>query len=148
VILGSGAQADNTWLKDPAFEGTYVYQADFPWVASSTPAQQDFQNALKQYAPGELTSVTFNPNDSQVWAALEVFKAAIERAKPTSFTASTVLSSIYALPASFSIPGITPPLTYAKNAPNPNIDCYFLVQIKSGKWMVPGSGNPICPGSS
>jgi branched-chain amino acid transport system substrate-binding protein len=146
TLLGAGAEADNTWLADPAFNGVQVYQPNFPWVADSTPQQQAFQSALKQYAPQELTSATFNPNDAQVWAALEVFATAVDNAKPTTFDSATVLAALYALPANFTVPSLTPPLTFTKNGPNANINCYFITQIENGKYTVPGSGDYICPG--
>jgi branched-chain amino acid transport system substrate-binding protein len=148
TLIGIGAEADNTWLKDPNFNGVQVYQPDFPWFASSTAAQQEFQSALKQYAPQELTAVTFNPNDAQVWASLEVFAAAVEKTKPATVDSATVLAAINSLPKNFSISSITPPLTFAKDAPNPNVNCYFLVAISGGKWTIPGSSAAICPGSS
>ncbi len=148
TVLGAGAEADNTWLADPLFNGVQVYQPNFPWIADSTPQQQAFQSAIKQYAPQELTSPTFNPNDAQVWAALEVFAMAVNNAKPTTFNSAAVVAALYALPANFTVPSLTPPLTYTKNGANPNINCYFLVQIENGKYVVPGNGNYICPGKS
>jgi branched-chain amino acid transport system substrate-binding protein len=146
TLIGSGAEADNTWLADTLFNGVQVYQPNFPWIADSTPQQQAFQSALKQYAPQELTSATYNPNDAQVWAALEVFATAVDMAKPTTFNSAAVLAALYALPANFTVPSLTPPLTYKKNSPNPAVNCYFLVQIESGKYTVSNNGTYTCPG--
>lgn len=148
TLLGTGAEADDTWLKDPNFNGVQVYQPNFPWIADATAAQREFQDALKQYAPSELSSVTYNPADAQTWASLEVFKAAVDQARPAALTTSAVEAAVTALPAGFSVDSITPPLTFKKGSPNPNVNCYFLVQIENGKYTVRNNGKDTCPAGS
>jgi branched-chain amino acid transport system substrate-binding protein len=145
LIIGYGASIDQTALPNSLFSGAMSVQTSFPWFAAKNAAQRDYQNAIKQYYPSLRGTVLYNPNESQVWASFEVFKAAIEQAKPAQVTPATTLAALYTLPKGFSIPGITPPLTYLKGKPNPNVTCYFTVEIRSSQWTAPGPATATGP---
>jgi branched-chain amino acid transport system substrate-binding protein len=145
--VGYGASADNTWLTEPSLNGAYVVEANFPWFGTATAVEQDFHSALQQYDPSLLTApTTFNANVSQVWASLEVYKAIVEQEKvaPTA-SSKDLVDAIYKLPAGWTVPGVTPPLTFGgAGKANPQIPCYFVAQVKDGKWTAPSSGY-TCP---
>jgi branched-chain amino acid transport system substrate-binding protein len=147
--LGFSPSVDATWLGQSSLDGAYITEENFPWFGTATPAEMAFHAAIKQYDPGLLTSATFNANTSQVWAALEVYKAVMLKANAgANPTSQTVLDALYSLPAGWSIDGVTPPLTYVKDKPNPAVNCYFLVQIKNNSWTIAGDGKAACPGKS
>jgi branched-chain amino acid transport system substrate-binding protein len=149
TVIGSGASADNTWLTDANFSGAFVPQEDFPWFSTKTAGAATFNDALKTYDPGLLSQPTYNANDSQEWAAAQVYAAAMTRAKTgDSPTAADVTNAMYALPAGFSVAGVTPPLTYTKGKANPDDHCYFQVEVQNQQWTVPGDGAAICPSGS
>jgi branched-chain amino acid transport system substrate-binding protein len=144
--LGYGPSVDASWLGQPSFAGAYVTEENFPWFASSTPAEIVFHSAIKKYDPALLTAVTFNANTSQVWAALEVYKAVMLKANAgDNPTPQKVVEALYSLPAGWSVAGVTPPLTFAKDKPNPPVDCYFLIQIKDKNWTAADDGKVTCP---
>jgi branched-chain amino acid transport system substrate-binding protein len=144
--LGFSASVDSSWLGEPALQGAFVTEESFPWFASSTPAEIAFHSAIKQYDPALLKSMTFNANTAQVWAALEVYKAVMLKANAgDSPTPQKVIDALYSLPAGWSVAGVTPPLTFARDKPNPPVDCYFLVQIKNKNWTVAADGKVTCP---
>jgi branched-chain amino acid transport system substrate-binding protein len=144
--LGFAASVDSSWLGEPALQGAYVTLENFPWFASSTPAEIAFHSAIKKYDPALLKSITFNANTSQVWAALEVYKAVMLKANAgDNPTPQKVIDALYSLPAGWSVAGVTPPLTFAKDKPNPAVDCYFLIQIKAKNWTVADDGKVTCP---
>jgi branched-chain amino acid transport system substrate-binding protein len=149
TVIGSGASADNTWLSDANLQDALVPQENFPWFSTATAGAREFNDAVRTYDPGILTQPTYNANVAQVWASLEVYAAAMTRANAgDSPTAADVLNALYALPAGFSIAGVTPPLTCTKGKANPDDRCYFQAEIQNGKWTVPGSGAAICPSGS
>jgi branched-chain amino acid transport system substrate-binding protein len=149
IAAVSGAAIDNTWLKDPVFEGTSIAEPDFAWFADSTAAEKAYESALKQYAPSLITSPSFNQNMSTIWSSLEVYKAAMLNAKSgANPTPSDVVAAMRSLPAKFDTNGLTPPLTYSKSGPNPGVNCYFNLAIKGGKFMIPGDGKYVCSGGS
>jgi branched-chain amino acid transport system substrate-binding protein len=144
--LGYAPSVDDSWLGQPSFDGAYITEENFPWFASSTPTEIAFHSAIKQYDPALLKSITFNANTSQVWAALEVYKAVMLKANAgDSPTPQKVIDALYSLPAGWSVAGVTPPLTFARDKPNPPVDCYFLVQIKNKNWTVAADGKVTCP---
>ena len=145
--VGYGASADNTWLTEPSLNGAYVVEADFPWFGTTTTVEKDFHAALQQYDPSLLTAATtFNANVSQVWASLEVYKAIVEQENVAATASSKdLVNAIYKLPAGWTLADVTPPLTFGgPGKPNPQIECYFVAQVKDGKWTAPSSGY-TCP---
>jgi branched-chain amino acid transport system substrate-binding protein len=145
--VGYGASADNSWLSEPSLNGAYVVEEDFPWFGTTTTVEKDFHAALQNYDPSLLTAATtFNANVSQVWASLQVYKAIVEQehVAPTA-SSKELISAIYKLPAGWSLPDVTPPLTFGgPGRPNPQIPCYFVAQVKGGQWTSPSSGY-TCP---
>jgi branched-chain amino acid transport system substrate-binding protein len=149
VPAATGAAVDATWLKASWAQGTQLPEPDFAWFAHSTPAEQEYQDALKQYAPSLLSGVNANQNLSNTWAALEVFKAAMKRVQDKANpTASDVVTALRSLPAGFDTNGLTPPLNYSKSGPNQGVSCWFNVSIKDHQFVVPDNGAYTCPPSS
>jgi branched-chain amino acid transport system substrate-binding protein len=148
VPAATGAAVDSTWLKASWAQGAQLPEPDFAWFADSTPAEKDYQDALQQYAPTLLSGPSGNQNLSNTWAALEVFKAALERVQDKANpTASDVVTALRSLPSKFDTSGLTPPLSYSKKGPNPGVSCWFNVSIKSQKFVVPDNGTYKCPPS-
>lgn len=62
-------------------------------------------------------------------------------------TKAEVTQAMRSLPAGFSVPGITPSVTYntSGSGGNPEIYCYFGGTIASGKFATVNGGNSQCP---
>jgi branched-chain amino acid transport system substrate-binding protein len=146
-IAASSGSFDPTWLTASSTAGTQLVQTDFPHFAKDLPSQQAFQSAIQQYAPDLVGSNLLNGGLSADWAALEVWKAAMEKAKTGDHpTRADVLKAMRALPAGFTIDGITPPLTYdTAGGVNPPIYCYFGGTINNGAYATTNGGKSICP---
>jgi hypothetical protein len=61
-------------------------------------------------------------------------------AQPTS---QDILNGLWSL-HNETVDGLTPPLNYLQNQPAPPVPCYFLVEMKSGKWTSPSGATYAC----
>ena len=107
--------------------------SSFPWWASETPMQKEFQGAIKQYAPGTPTAY----GSSGVWAAGEILRSSSKflSAKPTR---DELLKGLYSVKDE-TFGGLTYPLTYFPNASVKNhlpyFNCgYIAVVSEEGQW--------------
>jgi branched-chain amino acid transport system substrate-binding protein len=146
--LATSGAWDATWLKDSTVNGTQFVLTNFPYYATDTASQKEFHAALAQYEPGFTNSDLYNSGSSTIWAAFELWKAAMAKANlGDSPTRAQVVKAMQSLPPQFSVPGITPALTYntSGNGGNPEIYCYFGGSIKNGKFVTTNGGNAQCP---
>jgi branched-chain amino acid transport system substrate-binding protein len=123
-----------------------VFAADaFPFTATSS-AAAIYQEALKKYEPSVLSSTTFTQDDADSWASGELFEAAAKAGdlgnKPTR---AQLIAGLYKLKGA-TLGGLTPPLTFTKNKPN-SVSCIFIVDVDSGKIVLPQGLTPYCPAS-
>jgi branched-chain amino acid transport system substrate-binding protein len=127
-----------------AFEGILVSLIDFPWFQNNTPATQTFQDAISKYMPNlPNDTANYDANLSATWAGGMTFAKAA--AKATDPTKSADLISGLATISNDNIGGLTPPLTFTSNDlpgnpkafQQPPTKCYFVIQLKGGKWTKP-----------
>ena len=137
-VIPSGA-FDNRYLQVSQVNGAYVPTTNALWFAS-TPAVNQFKQAMSKYEPG----TTLGPNPMSGWAGGVLFGAAAANlaAKPTP---ADVFTALYALPKNDTLGGLTPPLSFNKDAPAAQVTCFFLGEIKNGKLTDPKGTVPICP---
>jgi branched-chain amino acid transport system substrate-binding protein len=148
LIMATSGSYDPTWENNPVVDGAQFVNTAFPFWASDLPSQQDFQTALKEYAPGVLQDQAYLSNASIVWSSFEFWGAAMEHANlGANPTKAEVTQAMRSLPAGFSVPGITTSVTYntSGSGGNPEIYCYFGGTIASGKFATVNGGNSQCP---
>jgi ABC-type branched-subunit amino acid transport system substrate-binding protein len=128
-------------LKTPAVfaSGAAGISGGLPYFAD-VDANKDYHAAMAKYAPGiDLTS-----DGSQMWAGLEVLKAALEKVPGDPMTPDTVKKGLYALPQGFTTAGLTGPLTFVAGQPfKPS--CVFLWTLGAdGKYNLTNGTTPSC----
>jgi branched-chain amino acid transport system substrate-binding protein len=119
-------------------DGLYATAGVFPWMLGNTPATARFQQAAQQYAPNlRLSGAT-----AIAWASGQLLAKVAARigAQPTS---QDILNGLWSL-HNETVDGLTPPLNYLQNQPAPPVPCYFLVEMKSGKWTSPSGATYAC----
>jgi branched-chain amino acid transport system substrate-binding protein len=121
---------------------------DFPWFASATPAEQQFQSAMRQYEPQDFSSSSsygYSEGAALAWASAEIFAAAAKSLPaPGSATGEDVIHALKSLPPNDTFGGLTPPITYSKSGPNPAVKCFFLIQLKNRAYGVLDGGKTVC----
>lgn len=142
-VVNTAAGFSNTWLADPNLNGTKLSAFDANPLDTSFAPVAHFQDALKRYAPGLISSSQFNPDAILPWAGGELFAAAAAAAHitPTS-TGADVKKGLYAL-KNETLGGLAPPLTFTPGKPA-FIACYFAQEIKGGKYTSLNGNLPTC----
>jgi branched-chain amino acid transport system substrate-binding protein len=145
-IIG-GITGTSTTSASPVMKNFLDVDDVFPYFDTSTPATQAFQSAMRQYAPdlgSQLGSFA-----AHVWAAGELFAAAVKQSGASPVTAKSVKAGLYALPAGTTLGGLTPPLSFTKSAVNPDqVTCYFVWGNKNGKAYEPQGLKTSCAPSA
>jgi branched-chain amino acid transport system substrate-binding protein len=138
---------NSAWLKDANTDGTILLSPNANYVDDSIPAVKQFLDALDKYEPGVRTGDQFSANIIYPWIAGRLFEAAAKAANigPSS-TPADVKTGLYALKGE-TLGGLTAPLTYTEGKPT-LLTCYFAIDIKGGKYVTQGNGQPICPTDS
>jgi branched-chain amino acid transport system substrate-binding protein len=121
---------------------------DFPWFASSTPAEQQFQSAMRAYEPQDFTSSNsygYSEGSALAWASAQIFAAAAKSLPaPGTATGKDVIHALQNLPPNDTFGGLTPPITYSKSGPNPAVKCFFLIKLENHSYSVLHGGTTVC----
>lgn len=127
--------------KTPAVyaSGAYGISVALPYFANVA-ANKNYHDAMSQYYPSDdLTS-----DGAQIWAGLEVLKAALEKVPNDPMTSATVVKGLGMLGAGFTANGLTVPLTYTPGKPL-DINCVFLWKLGTdGKYDLTNGTTPSC----
>jgi branched-chain amino acid transport system substrate-binding protein len=137
-VIPSGA-FDNHYLSVSQMNGAYVPTPNALWFAS-TPAVQQFQQAMAKYESG----TTLGANPISGWSGGALFGAAAANL-PANPTRADMFTALYALPKNDTLDGLTSPLNFHKGAPASQVTCFFMAQIKNGQMSAPQGTSPICP---
>ena len=141
-IIG-GITGTSTTAASPAMKNFLDVDDVFPYFDTSTPATRAFQAAMKQYAPdlgSQLGSFA-----AHVWAAGELFAAAVKQSGASPVTAASVKAGLYALPAGTTLGGLTPPLSFTRSATQPDqVNCYYVWGNKGGQAYEPTGLKTAC----
>jgi branched-chain amino acid transport system substrate-binding protein len=43
-----------------------------------------------------------------------------------------------------TLDGLTPPITYTRNQPAPPVECYFLIELRGGRWASSSGDTYAC----
>jgi len=117
-------------LKNPNLDGAVIGFPTASWFDTKIPAIAEFKSAMAKFAPG----VVVDGSAVTGWAAGKLLeRAGRNLGAPTS---QALLDGLWSIQDD-DLGGITAPLTFHKDAKNNGEDmklCYWIVQIKSGKW--------------
>jgi branched-chain amino acid transport system substrate-binding protein len=142
----NGGTALPSWASDKAIQGVKVYIVDDVWPFSqrSTAAQQQFFQAMQQYATQSLNSPEMGAYVQDGWAGMQMFAAAAKAAGigPTS-TPAEMVNALYQVKDE-TLGGLIGPVTYSKSDAMPLAKCYFATLLHGGAYTSPFGAAPIC----
>ena len=138
TYLATAQQATNDLEGNQSLEGLLAAAQEFPWMVAGTPATSQFHQAVQEYAPG----LRLSGGTAISWASGQLLAkaASLVGAQPT---AQDILEGLWKM-RSETLDGLTPPLTYAKNQPSPPVPCYFLIELKGGRFTAPSGDTYAC----
>ena len=133
---------DPTYLKLPGIDGSIGNLPSFPAFVND-PATAAFHAAFKKYDPSLVPTV----ESSQTWTAGLLFAKAAAHVGRTP-TRQQILDGLYGI-KNETFGGLTPPVSYGPaGTPNPQIPCYYIFSVKSGKYVAPYGLNTKCAPAS
>lgn len=124
--------------QDPALDGLIAPIQTFPYMADDLPGAQEYQAAIKRYAP----TLASSPATSMVWVSGALLRQ-VSRALPASPKPADFLAGLYQV-KNDSLGGLTGALTYVEGKPTPDIPCYFLIQVAGGHFTAPDGSRSHC----
>jgi branched-chain amino acid transport system substrate-binding protein len=139
IYIATAIQTTRDLEGNKDLEGFFATAQDFPYMVGNTPATAQFQQAVQQFAP----NLRLSGGTAIAWASGQMVAkvAAHIGGQPTSQDLLNGLWTIH----NETLDGLTPPLTYVKNGPTPPVNCYFLIEMKGGKWTSPSGDTYACP---
>ena len=130
----------NREADDPSLDGLLAPASTFPtMLTGGNPGIVAYQDAIHQYAP----NLEESGGTSMVWTSGELLKKALAGIGPQP-TTDAVFKGLYSL-KNETVGGLTPPVTYAAGQGAPPVHCYFVVQVRSGRWTAPHGTAYDCP---
>lgn len=144
VVDAVGLNA-STAAKTPELDGAVGPLSGFP-VYEEFPASKPLFDAMRQYHPEYLEGgedydqFTSGSTAALVWSSAEAFAKAVENsgAAPADVVTSQQVIGGLAKFNGETLGGIVPPLTYGDGtAPNPQVKCFFSMQVSGGKLTAP-----------
>jgi len=129
----------NQEADDPTLDGLLAPSPAFPYmVPGGNPEIDAYHAAIRQFSPG----LAGSGGTAIAWVSGELFKKVASNIGPQP-TSDAVLNGLWAL-RNETLGGLTPPLTYVAHQPAPPVSCYFMVQIRGGRWDAPSGANYEC----
>jgi branched-chain amino acid transport system substrate-binding protein len=124
--------------REPALEGAVGDAITLPWFLADHPAIRDFQDALRERAPGQ----DIDGAAASGWASAKLFElaAAAISAEPTP---AEILEGLWSIKDE-TLGGLTMPLTFRRDQPAERRLCYFALQISGGRFTSPDHGQLRC----
>ena len=129
--------------KNPLLNGMLGPLTTAPFFANATTTQKQMQQAFKKYGkdlPIEVGSV-------EGWINGQVFAMAAKIGRKSAgtgkITSAQILNGLWKIKSN-DLGGLTAPLTYNKNAANPQPTCWFATEIVNGHWSLPRLAKASC----
>jgi branched-chain amino acid transport system substrate-binding protein len=111
-----------TGLKSVGSSNGFAWWADDPAVAT-------YRDAMKKYSPD---GVYTSGNSTAIWSSFELFKKALEDAKPATIDRSTVMDAMYQVKDE-TLGGLLPePITFTKGEPSKRVSCSWFFKFNAG----------------
>jgi branched-chain amino acid transport system substrate-binding protein len=145
---GDGQISQNSWLKDPNIKEAIAAVYSFPYMlsegetAEQTKSLQEWQSAMKKYAPDVLKSDVKQPA-TVVWTAAKAFEAAVAGAGTVAGPAD-VKRGLYTFKDQ-TLGGLAPnPITFTEGQEHPHNSCWFYIRLKNSKLTAPDGMKTTC----
>lgn len=134
---------DSTFVSNPAFDGMTVIDSMVPWAQTSTPATQEYHNAIAQYAPKLGTDAEpLGTYATAAWVSGKLFQKAVEGVGSAAITPDSIKKALWSMKGE-TLDGLTAPLTFVEGQPNRNY-CYFVSTIQGGNLVTQTPLTPTC----
>jgi branched-chain amino acid transport system substrate-binding protein len=142
IYITEALAAVNSLAQDPNLSGLILGNVAFPYMSSSTPAEQAFQAAVKRYAP----NLDVSGAAAGAWASGELFKKALLNLGQEAYgdvTPALVAKAMHTIKGE-ALGGLAPgKLDFSGSLPVPD-RCAFITQIKGGAFVAPIGDQQIC----
>ena len=139
IYIATGIQTTRELEGNPDLEGFFAAAQDFPYMLGNTPATAPYQQAVQQYAP----TLRLSGATGTAWASGQLLAKVASAGIGAQPTSQDLLNGLWSL-HNETLDGLTPPLNYVKNQPSPPVSCYFLIELKGGKWTAPSGDTDAC----
>jgi branched-chain amino acid transport system substrate-binding protein len=134
----SAAPGGKIVKEEPNLDGYVTTSSVFPYLQSGTPATDEFNQAMRTYAPKEGIGV----GSATGWVSAKLLeKAAVNLPEPP--TSEAVLQGLWALHED-TLGGLTGPLTFVANQPAPRMTCGWNMVVKNQAWTSPDGFHRFC----
>ena len=148
---GDGQISQNAWLDDPNIKEAIAAVYSFPYMltkgldAEQTASLQEWQAAMKKYAPKVLKSDSKQPA-TQTWTAAKMFEVAASKIPQGTAPSPAAVKAGLDSFQNETLGGLAPnPLTYtAGEAEHPHNSCWFFLRLKNGKLTAPNGMETTC----
>jgi branched-chain amino acid transport system substrate-binding protein len=124
---------------DPTIAGSTITTPPIvPWFFDENPEIRQFQTIMSRFAPG----TTADGPASLGWTSARLFEAAA-RLTADPATSPGILEGLWSLKGE-TVGGLTYPISYVRDAPNPSKACWSHVSIDKGSFSSPTNGKFSC----
>ena len=144
VFLAGSASVGAETADNPALDGLLAYVTGFPWTSSATPAEQEYQKALREYAPGLRSS----PATTSAWSSGKLLEAAVGKlgaqASQGPLTSALIQQGLWQLKGETLGGLVAGKLTFTKGKPAAPAPCAYIMMVKAGAWTAPAGEKQFC----
>ena len=138
VVVSDGTMTAS-WLTNAAANGALIAGSAVPYDAADTPAEQEFQAALKASKSG---GAQIGPNTVSGWLSGKLLQAAIAASGSKTITSASIKQGLYSLKDE-TLGGMAVPLNYTEGKANP-VNCSFEQKLDSGTLKLVNGTTPVC----
>jgi branched-chain amino acid transport system substrate-binding protein len=142
----SGLTISPAQAEDPILRGNTMATASVnaPWMLNDTPGLQEYNRAMKTYAPNLAPDAV----SIAAWSSGKLFEAAIAALGPSArsapITTEVVLSGLGKIKKE-TLGGLAPPITFSPGQKKaPPITCVFYELLTTKGWTAPRGSKAVC----
>jgi ABC-type branched-subunit amino acid transport system substrate-binding protein len=145
ILIPSLAAIDSLRVDPNVNKGGVVFAPSvFPWMLDSTPAQKEFQDAYRRYAPGASTDAAAATG----WASGAMLEAVIAALGPEAanhvITTEEIMKGLGKI-KNETLGGLIPPTTYSLHESKAiPVQCAYVAMLTNQVWQALFSGKSLC----
>lgn len=128
---------------------SFGFQTGVPFFVTNTPGTKKMIAAIKKYYPKILSDPNYNQDNVSMYVSGLLLGAALKAGtagRTGPVTTQEIYNGLYSLHDT-SLGGMTPPLTFKRNQPNP-VHCWYWMGISHHRFTTPFGLKPVCEGQS